>query len=425
MRAQINSLIELTRLETGSLTVSPEPESVSEMIEESSREFMRSHFGNSIDMELPDGLPLVMADRYRIVQVLQDLYTLGFKNSVDFASITVSAVPLDIYVAISVVVDSATVSLSSALTQRRMVAKGPGSDTVRPNDEQGMAIAVCRGIVEAHGGRMKIESAATGRETTFTFTLPAADEAHQVILPEPGGIPLNVGWPTTDKPKILVAVADSKVSAAIRRYLPGQEYTTVPIFEPLEIDRVITQERPHLILLDMPGPEIELLRLTGRLATTYGLPVIVLSDNDSDASVARALEWGANDYVVKPFSPTELTARIKASLRKYAVAHRSEKPRGYALGGIAIDYDARTLMVENALVQLTATEYKLLFELSSNAGRVLTQDELLHKVWGPEYLGESQLLRSYVKSVRQKLGDNARSPIYIFTEHGVGYRMAK
>lgn len=92
---------------------------------------------------------------------------------------------------------------------------------------------------------------------------------------------------------------------------------------------------------------------------------------------------------------------------------------------MVIDYDARTLTVSGIAVQLTATEYKLLNELSSNAGRILTQDELLHRVWGPEYSGEPQLLRSYVKSLRQKLGDDARNPTYIFTEHGIGYRMAK
>ena len=83
------------------------------------------------------------------------------------------------------------------------------------------------------------------------------------------------------------------------------------------------------------------------------------------------------------------------------------------------------MSVSGQQIQLTATEYKLIFELSSSAGRILTQDELLQRVWGPEYTGESQLLRSYIKSLRQKLRDNARQPTYIFTEHGIGYRMAK
>lgn len=425
MRTQINSLIELTRLETGSLTVSPEPLSVSEIVEDSIREFSRNHVGATIVKELPDELALAMVDRHRILQVLQDLYSLGLKNSGDGASIAVSAVLVDIYVAVSVKVENGAIAASSSLPQRRVVARGPEDEAVRPNDEASLAIAVCRGVVEAHGGRLKIESRATGRGTTFTFTLPQAEEAYQVGLHEREEAPLGTTTLGTERAKILVAVADPKASAAIRRHLPSQDYTTVPIFDQAEIDQILARERPHLILLDLPGPEVDLLHLTRRLTDTYALPIIVLSHNDSDASVARALEWGAHDYLVKPFSPTELIARIKACLRKQSVSRRANSPSGYTHGNVRIDYDARTLTVMGTQVQLTATEYKLLFELSNNAGRVLTQDELLHRVWGPEYSGEPQLLRSYVKSVRQKLGDNARNPIYIFTEHGVGYRMAR
>ena len=97
----------------------------------------------------------------------------------------------------------------------------------------------------------------------------------------------------------------------------------------------------------------------------------------------------------------------------------------YSARDVAINYSERKVTVSGRTVQLTATEYKLLYELSTSAGRVLTQDELLGRVWGPEYFGETQLLRAYVKTLRQKLGDNARSPTYIFTEHGIGYRMLK
>ena len=141
--------------------------------------------------------------------------------------------------------------------------------------------------------------------------------------------------------------------------------------------------------------------------------------------MVRAFEMGADDYVVKPFSPSELLARIKSSLRKRSFPRQSRTRQGYAAGSVVVNFDARTLTVDGAPVPLTATEYKLLFELASNAGRVLTQDELLQRAWGPEYSGEPQLLRSYVKSLRQKLGDNARQPTFIFTEHGIGYRMAK
>ena len=129
--------------------------------------------------------------------------------------------------------------------------------------------------------------------------------------------------------------------------------------------------------------------------------------------------------MVKPFSPSELIARIKATLRRSNAGAEPGNNSAFQLGEVLINFYERTVTVSGQPIQLTATEYKLLTELANSAGRVLTQDMLLERIWGPEYLGEPQLLRSYVKSVRQKLGDNARKPSYIFTEHGVGYRMAK
>ncbi len=112
-------------------------------------------------------------------------------------------------------------------------------------------------------------------------------------------------------------------------------------------------------------------------------------------------------------------------MRNRTTFREAEAPQGYVARDLTINYTGRTVSVAGRQVQLTATEYKLIFELSTSAGRILTQDELLQRVWGPEYVGESQLLRSYIKSLRQKLGDNARRPTYIFTEHGIGYRMLK
>ena len=141
--------------------------------------------------------------------------------------------------------------------------------------------------------------------------------------------------------------------------------------------------------------------------------------------MVRALDMGADGYMVKPFSSTELIARIKAALRRSDAGGRGTDSKTFQSGELLINFDERTVIVSGQSVQLTATEYKLLVELANGAGRVLTQDMVLERVWGPEYSGESQLLRSYIKSLRQKLGDNARAPSYIFTEHGIGYRMVK
>ena len=129
---------------------------------------------------------------------------------------------------------------------------------------------------------------------------------------------------------------------------------------------------------------------------------------------------GAVDYVVKPFSPTELAARIRAALRRRAAPHPAEPSEPCSLGGLTIDYPGHRVAVAGRPVRLTPTEYELLFELSVHAGRVLTHDQLLQRVWGPERTGEPWLVREVVKRLRRKLGDAAGNPAYIPTEPRVG-----
>ena len=134
---------------------------------------------------------------------------------------------------------------------------------------------------------------------------------------------------------------------------------------------------------------------------------------------------GADDYIVKPFSKTELLARVAASLRKRGVASATVLRQAYCMGDLMIDYADRAVTVSGRPVGLSGTEYKLLFELSINAGRAMTHDQILRRVWGRDYSGESQLLRATVKNLRRKLSDDANDPRYIFTQPRVGYRMEK
>lgn len=132
----------------------------------------------------------------------------------------------------------------------------------------------------------------------------------------------------------------------------------------------------------------------------------------------------ASDYVVKPFSLTELAARIRVALHRRAGSDAAEPPGPYQLEDLSIGYATRRVRLEGRTVELTPTEYGLLYELSVHAGRVLTHDHRLQRVWGPERIGERCLVREVVKRLRGKLGDTARSPSYIFTEPRVGHRMS-
>ena len=147
--------------------------------------------------------------------------------------------------------------------------------------------------------------------------------------------------------------------------------------------------------------------------------MIFISGYGRDETVARALEAGAADYLVKPFSATELAARVRAALR------RTADPETFRLGDLTIDYDRRRVSVAGRPVDLTATEFEMLRSLSRAAGRVVGNDVLLRRLWPNRRREGTNVVRTFVGSLRRKLGDNAEKPAWIFNERGVGYRMPK
>ena len=215
---------------------------------------------------------------------------------------------------------------------------------------------------------------------------------------------------------------DPETLRHLRDTLAEAGYAPLVTGDPGAVARLIRTEKPQLVLLDLmlPGTDgIELMQTVPELAD---LPVIFISGYGRDETIARALEAGADDYVVKPFSPTELTARIRAALRRRA------NPVPFVLGDLAIDYDRRRVSVAGRPVTLTPTEYELLRVLAQGAGRVLTHETLLRQVWAGRGHGKAttpKIVRAYVKRLRHRLGDDAARPAWIVNERGVGYRMAR
>ena len=178
---------------------------------------------------------------------------------------------------------------------------------------------------------------------------------------------------------------------------------------------------PHLVLLDLVLPGTNGFELIKRIPRIMEVPVIIMSGRGDDQKVAEAFELGASDYVVKPFSPTELLARIKAALRRRAQSQHAEP---YRVADLTIDYITRNVTVGGRTTKLTPTEYKLLAELCTNAGRALSYQQLLECVWEEGATGDPRRVRTFVKDLRAKLGDDARNPTYILTVPGIGYRAA-
>ena len=223
----------------------------------------------------------------------------------------------------------------------------------------------------------------------------------------------------------MLAVDDEpQVLRIIKRNLENGGYRVLATGDPEQVIELVETEEPDMVLLDLILPGTDGMQVLQRIREFSGVPVIFLTARDNEEDVVKALRAGADDYILKPFSPTELLARIEAALRRRVRPGEVEAIPPFILEDLSIDFARRDVTVGGEHVSLTATEYKLLYELATNAGRVLTHDQILQRVWGPEYSGESQLVRSFVRNLRRKLGDNAKAPRFILTEPQVGYRVS-
>ena len=412
MRGLIGDLLDVGRIETGTLSVSLESAAVAEILEQARNAFLRGGSAHTILIDLPRDLPRVTADRPRIVQVLNNLLANAARHSPRSSPIRIAAVRDGPHVAISVsdVGRGVPDELLPHLFRKHTHPGGGGTGGLRGS---GLGLSICKGLVEAHGGRIWAVSAGPGQGAQFTFTIPIAEQ-------EAGGeVRGRMATPdaATVRVPILVVDDDPHMLRFLRDALERADYAPILTAEHRDLSQVIQAEKPQLILLDLMLSGADGIALMERVPEIAEVPVIFISAYGRDETIARALEAGAADYLVKPFSPTELTARIRAALRR----HR--EPERFVLGDLIIEYESRNVTVGRKRVRLTATEYELLRVLSVNAGRVVTYEALIRQIWPAPDRGDSDRVRGFVKQLRRKLGDNPARPTYILNERAVGYRM--
>ena len=408
----IGDLLDAGRIETGTLSVAPEPSDVAALVDQARGTFVSGGWRHTVRIDLPPGLPRVMADRQRLVQVLNNLLANTARHSPESAPIRIEAEHEGLHVAVSVSDEGRGIA-PDHLGQlfRKYTTAGDREGGLG----SGLGLAICKGLVEAHGGRIRAESGGVGLGARFTFTIPVAAESGASPAPDRPGAPGHA----PDAVPILVVDDDPETLRHLRDTLAEAGYAPLVTGDPGELARLIRAEKPQLVLLDLMLPGTDGIELMQTVPELSDLPVIFISGYGRDETIARALEAGADDYVVKPFSPTELTARIRAALR------RRSNPVPFVLGALAIDYDRRRVSVAGRPVTLTATEYELLRVLAQGAGRVLTHEALLRQVWAGRNTGDPKRVRAYVKRLRNRLGDDAADPAYIVNERGVGYRMPR
>ena len=224
--------------------------------------------------------------------------------------------------------------------------------------------------------------------------------------------------------RILVAEDEQNARNFIGTILRMHGYDVISAENGSQALTLITSHCPDLIVLDLGLPDMDGSSVIEFVRGWSQMPIIVVSARSQERDKVEALDLGADDYITKPFGPSELTARIRAALRHAAGSSGGAQEGTFRTGDLTIDYDKRRAYVSGKDAGLTQVEFRIVAFLSAYAGKVVTYDRLMKEIWGPGMRGGNQILRVNMANIRRKIETSPAEPQYIFTEAGVGYRMA-
>jgi DNA-binding response OmpR family regulator len=229
---------------------------------------------------------------------------------------------------------------------------------------------------------------------------------------------------SSKKTVVLVVDDDIRMLRMMKRMLELENFQTITANSGEAALKVFEKENPDLVLLDIMMPDMNGYTVCQHIREFSEVPIIMVTAMGDDKQKVEGLDAGADDYVTKPFSASELAARVRAILRRTGSQERQSNSL-FRYKDLIIDYGSNRVSMQDEELILTSTEYRLLSYIAQNAGRVVTPDQLLNKVWGEAYLGAPHLLQVNIARLRKKLGDDARNPTYILTRPGIGYIMSK
>jgi two-component system KDP operon response regulator KdpE len=220
---------------------------------------------------------------------------------------------------------------------------------------------------------------------------------------------------------VLIVEDDAGIRGVLRMLIESQQYRAVEAETAARGVIEARNHRPDLVIVDLGLPDRDGLSMIRDIRSFSATPILVLSARTMETDKIAALDAGADDYVAKPFSAPEFLARVRAALRRNA--RRGDQLPLLRFGDLTVDLTKRSVHGPDGVVHLTPLEFRVLDCLARNAGMIVTQAQLIGEVWGPDRLGDSRGLRSYIKMLRQKLEPDQRQPRYLLTEAGVGYRL--
>jgi two-component system alkaline phosphatase synthesis response regulator PhoP len=222
---------------------------------------------------------------------------------------------------------------------------------------------------------------------------------------------------------ILIADDNPKIVEVLSAYLVTEGFDVVTAADGTAALEAVQRRVPDLALLDVMMPGVDGIELTKRLQRDYGLPVILVTARTEEIDRLIGLEIGADDYISKPFSPREVVARVKAVLRRVDGSRSAGSEGVLRVGGLDVDTEGRRVTVDGSVVELTRTEFDILAALAAHPGRVYTRMQLMETAQGDAFEGYERTIDAHVKNLRRKIGDDPRSPRFVQTVFGVGYKL--
>lgn len=225
---------------------------------------------------------------------------------------------------------------------------------------------------------------------------------------------------------ILVCDDEKSIVDAIEIYLKQEGYCIIKAYNGLEAIQALEDNEVHLILMDIMMPKMDGLKAIVKIRETLNIPIIILSAKSEDTDKILGLNFGADDYIIKPFNPLELLARVKSQMRRYtSLGSIAEKSNVIKIGDLELDKDAKEVRVDELPVKLTATEYGILQLLMENAGKVFSIDQIYEQVWNELSFAPENTVSVHIRRIREKIEINPKEPKYLKVVWGIGYKIEK
>jgi len=412
LNKRIDELLDLERVEVGILEINPEPIDLIPVLREVAESMtpLAVNKGLSLQLRLPSSLPLVRVDITRVQEIVLNLLNNAFKFTSRGGEVKLSATHRNALVIVEVQDTGPGISKDErdrVFEPYYRVSRDRGRLT-----GLGLGLALCKRLVELHRGQIWVKSHPS-IGSTFGFSLPI-DKVGALSTDEKKP---NKLW------KVLIIEGEQEIVDSISMVFRKDWTEAEPVSAATGEEGIdlVEMESPDMVILDLYLPDMSGLEVLRQVRLFSSVPVVVLSASNAEDDVARALDWGANDYIIKPFRKKELLARLKAQLRKQ-IPVEDEAP--IVCGSLCFDPVACQLRYGDSEVSLTIIEGRIITCLMKHAGQVVSYSRLAEAVWAENYDGATVSLRSHIRRLRKKLEPDPGHPILVLTKSGIGYSLA-